>query len=336
MIEKVIVSARIPLSVVTLAISALPPVRHLLRRLPLVQSLTVACLCALVHFFREWAKVRSTEFPSSDADLDEHRKSLSRIDAAQEPLYVIGRHYRQGVRSPVHSHRKTQLWHARRGVVVVGTIDRRWMIPPGHGLIIPAGLEHASETMSPVEMLSIYVDPQLALVERPKVVNVTTLAVNLMDELVRDTPPLPNPSPNPRLSPHPNPRRRELVMDLLLDEIQHLPEVPLGLPFPNDPRLADVCRAFLETPLAVASIDEWAAKLAMSRRSFTRFFRAQTGVSFVTWRQQACLFASLPRLAAGHSITSVALDAGYENIAAFSTMFRRMMGSAPRQYLLSR
>ena len=268
--------------------------------------------------------MRFVDFPTIGIDLDEHRQSLNRIDAAQEPLYAIGRSYKSGMRSPMHSHRKTQLWHARRGVVVVGTSDRRWMIPPGHGLIIPAGLEHASETMSPVEMLSIYVDTQLAFVERPKVVNVTTLAANLMDELVRDEPPFPKP------------RRRELIMDLLLDEMQQLPEVPLGLPFPNDPRLATVCRAFLQAPRAVASIDDWAATLAMSRRSFTRFFRAQTGVSFVTWRQQACLFASLPRLAAGHSITSVALDAGYENIAAFTTMFRRMMGSPPRQYLLSR
>ena len=74
----------------------------------------------------------------------------------------------------------------------------------------------------------------------------------------------------------------------------------------------------------------------MSRRSFTRFFRAETGLSFVTWRQQACLFASLPRLAEGQSVTTVALDAGYENIAAFTTMFRRMLGSSPSNYLKAR
>lgn len=37
----------------------------------------------------------------------------------------------------------------------------------------------------------------------------------------------------------------------------------------------------------------------MSRRTFTWFFREEMGVSFVTWRQQACLFACLPQLAAG-------------------------------------
>ena len=61
--------------------------------------------------------------------------------------------------------------------------------------------------------------------------------------------------------------------------------------------------------------------------------RRETGLSLSTWRQQACLFAALPRLAGGEAVTSVALDLGYENVAAFTTMFRRMLGKAPRNYL---
>ena len=60
------------------------------------------------------------------------------------------------------------------------------------------------------------------------------------------------------------------------------------------------------------------------------------GVSFVTWRQQACLFACLPRLAAGEPVTRVALDAGYESVPAFTTMFKRMLGTSPRIYLTDR
>ena len=84
--------------------------------------------------------------------------------------------------------------------------------------------------------------------------------------------------------------------------------------------------------MARVEIDDWAAAMGISRRSFTRLFRKELGVSFATWRQQACIFASLPRLAAGEAVTNVALDAGYENIPAFTTMFRRMLGSSPRAY----
>ncbi|UJW75777.1 AraC family transcriptional regulator [Rhizobium sp. SL42] len=254
----------------------------------------------------------------------EHAQSLSWINDAAEPVVALGRLYPSGFRVPLHSHNKTQLWCARRGVVLVSTTDGRWMIPPGHGLIIPAGLEHATEMISEVEMHSIYVDPSVAGASGPKVVEITGLGRSLMEELVLvDVRPL-------------SVRRQRLIMELLLDEISLLPERPLGLPFPEDERLASLCRRFLKTPAANAGIDDWARDLSMSRRSFTRLFRSETGVSFVTWRQQACLFASLPKLAAGEPVTNVALDAGYENIAAFTTMFRRMLGSSPSTYLRSR
>jgi AraC-like DNA-binding protein len=127
--------------------------------------------------------------------------------------------------------------------------------------------------------------------------------------------------------------RSELIMALLLEEIPSLPERPLGLPLPEEPRLAALCRSFLAAPSASARIDDWAARLAMSRRAFTRAFRRETGLGLSTWRQQACLFAALPRLSGGEPITSVALDLGYESVAAFTTMFKRMLGAPPKLYL---
>jgi methylphosphotriester-DNA--protein-cysteine methyltransferase len=62
-------------------------------------------------------------------------------------------------------------------------------------------------------------------------------------------------------------------------------------------------------------------------------FRRETGLSFATWRQQACLVAVLPRLVAGEPVTAVAIDLGYDNPAAFTSMFKRVLGSSPRNYL---
>jgi len=255
---------------------------------------------------------------------DQHFESLSWIESGEEPVLALGRIYPSGFRGPLHSHTKTQLWCARHGVVLVSTAGGRWMIPPGHGLLIPAGLEHFSEMISDVRMHSIYVSSSIVVSDVPRVLEITPLAGSLIEELVQsDEKPL-------------APRRKRLIMELLLDEIGQLPERPLGLPFPGDARLGRLCRHFLKSPDANAGIDDWARELGMSRRSFTRLFRVETGVSFVTWRQQACIFASLPRLAEGEPITNVALDAGYENIAAFTTMFRRMLGSSPSTYLKSR
>lgn len=254
-------------------------------------------------------------------DCHDHDRSLVWIEQTNERLVALERIYPAGFEVPRHSHGRTQLWFARKGIVLVNTAGRRWMIPPGHALVIPAGAKHSASMISEVHMQSIYWDLAEASPAQPRVVQVTALAQSLIEELVAvETKPV-------------HSRRLALVTDLLLDEMEQFPERPLGLPFPNHAGLAALCRRFLSAPSAATSIDDWAKASKISRRSFTRRFRAETGISFATWRQQACVFASLPRLAEGESVTNVALDAGYENIAAFSTMFRRMLGRSPSNYL---
>ncbi|WP_375540732.1 helix-turn-helix domain-containing protein [Serratia silvae] len=55
--------------------------------------------------------------------------------------------------------------------------------------------------------------------------------------------------------------------------------------------------------------------------------------SFPQWRQRACVVLALARLAAGNSVTQVTIELGYESSAAFSAMFRRVLGLAPSSYL---
>ena len=90
--------------------------------------------------------------------------------------------------------------------------------------------------------------------------------------------------------------------------------------------------AFLDKPTPHETIDDWCAEFNMSRRSFTRLFREQTDTSFAAWCRQACVVAALPRLAAGDSITTIALDFGYANPSAFTQMFRSQTGVAPSAY----
>ena len=40
----------------------------------------------------------------------------------------------------------------------------------------------------------------------------------------------------------------------------------------------------------------------------------------------------LPRLGHGEPVTTVAFDLGYDSVAAFTTMFKRMLGAPPRFY----
>ena len=89
----------------------------------------------------------------------------------------------------------------------------------------------------------------------------------------------------------------------------------------------------LQHPDAHDSAQRWAPRLYMSIRTFSRFFRAQTGLPFSQWRQRACVVLALALLAEGRSVTQVAMEMGYDSSAAFSTMFRRVLGQAPSSYL---
>jgi AraC-like DNA-binding protein len=252
-----------------------------------------------------------------------HQERLDWLERANGPIVALPSEYPDGHTVPEHSHSRSQLLHALTGVVLVRTQYGRWMVPPDHAMWIPAGIRHEVDMLGNVSMRSVYVAPDAieGLPERVRVVGVSDLMRSLIVEAVG----LPD---ERRLS-----TRGDLLLTLLLHEIPGMPERPLGLPFPADPRIAALCRRFVAAPSPHATIDEWARGVGMSRRTFTRTFLRQTGLSLSTWRQQALLFAALPRLADGEPVTRVALDLGYESVPAFTTMFKRMLGTAPRVYM---
>lgn len=261
---------------------------------------------------------------NSFAELDaQHFARLSWLEEARGAVIAIATEYDAGYRVSGHSHSRGQLLHARTGVVLITTAQGRWMVPPGHAMWIPPRVVHSVEMIGPVRMQSIYVAPDAVegLPDALRVVGLTDLMRSLVAEAVT-LPPEPQPS-----------GRAGLVLGLLIAEIPNLAEQPLALPFPADDRLAALCRRFIGAPSAHATIDAWAKAAGMSRRSFTRRFAAETGLGFSTWRRQALLFAALPRLTAGETVTSVALDLGYESVPAFTTMFRRFLGASPRAWL---
>ena len=129
------------------------------------------------------------------------------------------------------------------------------------------------------------------------------------------------------------PDSRAGALMLLIDhELRLQPVLPLSLHYPAEGPLARKCRHFLAHPDIKQTIDDWSRELGIARRTFTRLFRHEVGESFVSWRQQACLLVAVPRLISGEPVTTVAMDLGYDNPAAFTSMFKRRLGSPPRTY----
>jgi AraC-like DNA-binding protein len=246
-----------------------------------------------------------------------------RLESVPLPVVAARGDYAANTVIPPHEHRRAQLLCALAGVAIVSAERNRWLMLPEHALWIPAGVRHSVEVIEDLTTGSVYVEPGLlaAPPTRSHVVRMTELMKSLVLEAVREPPEY---DPQSRMG---------LIMALIVEEMPRLPNAPLSLPLPHEPRLAALCRRFVAAPSAHETIDDWAAAMAMSRSAFTRAFRRETGLAVTEWRQQACLLAALPRLLAGEKVTSVAFDLGYESAAAFTTMFKRVLGAPPRQYL---
>lgn len=244
------------------------------------------------------------------------------VDDVARPAIAVGNEYADGHVIAPHKHRRGQLISGASGVVVMTTPEGTWVMPPQRGMWIPPGVMHDVRMLGPVQLQSIYLEPDAcrAMSERCQVVGISVLLRGLMAKAV-DLPVDYDPDSH-----------AGALMALIQHEMLQLPVLPLSLPIPAEGALAEKCRQFLSRPAVHETIDEWCKSLGLSRRSFTRHFRMQTGMSFLAWRQQACLIVALPRLVSGESVTAVAIDLGYDNPAAFTSMFKRVLGSSPRTY----
>ncbi|MGB3424540.1 MAG: helix-turn-helix transcriptional regulator [Castellaniella sp.] len=251
-----------------------------------------------------------------------HNIPLDSVDAVARPLLAIGTDYPPGTLLDSHTHRRAQMLYGMTGLMEVETEDGAWVIPPYSGVWIPAGKRHRVR-MQGVSTRSLYIEPDAA--PRPGTQCEALVVTPLLHQLLLASLALP--------AHYDEQGRDGALARLLLHEVGLARTMPLCAPMPQDPQLAALCKAFLETPHIRATPQAWARQSHKSLRTFTRLFRQQTGMSFGAWRQQACLLAALPRLLAGRSITQAALDLGYDSPSAFSTMFRKRLGRAPSDFI---
>ncbi|HLH98588.1 MAG TPA: helix-turn-helix transcriptional regulator [Xanthobacteraceae bacterium] len=248
---------------------------------------------------------------------------IETVDHVASPVIAIGNHYPAGHRIAPHQHRRGQLISGASGLIVLATPAGTWVVPPQRGVWIPPATEHHVRMVGAVDMQSLYVEPN-AVPGMPRHCQVVGIS-SFMRSLITEALDLP-------LEHEPG-SRAGAIMGLIQQEMPRLPALPLSLQYPTHGPLAERCRRFVERPSIHETINDWSADLGMSRRAFTRLFRRETGLSFQAWRQQACLLCAMPRLAAGEAVTTVAIDLGYENPAAFTLMFKRAFGTPPLTYL---
>ncbi|SMC20187.1 transcriptional regulator, AraC family [Andreprevotia lacus DSM 23236] len=213
----------------------------------------------------------------------------------------------------LHAHAGGQLFQVTQGALALQAGAVRALLPAGHLGWLPPHLAHAASGHGALQGCSLYLAAAQAA-QWPatlQIVRATPLLTALLDALQQPV------------------RDAASHLAVLAEAWQRAPQLPLCVPVPLSPRLQPVLAALLARPEQAPDLDEAAALAHCARRSFSRLFRADTGLSYADWRQQARLLLALTELAAGSSATRAALSAGYCSPSAFSQAVRKYLGATP-------
>ncbi|MFC3694465.1 AraC family transcriptional regulator [Chenggangzhangella methanolivorans] len=230
------------------------------------------------------------------------------------PVAVMDKAFAQGSRTGAHSHKRAQLLYAASGLMTAAAAHGAWVVPEGHALLIPPGVEHEVAMHGPVAMRSAYLAADVVpeWPARCRVLKVSALLEASLAALAEEP------------VVYDEGARGGHLAALILDEIARAPETSYVAPMPADARLRRLCEALVDDPAAAAGLDDWAVEIGMSRRTLTRRFREETGLSFGDWRARLRLFAAMARQARGEEAREVAAGVGYADPRALQAMMRRL------------
>lgn len=249
--------------------------------------------------------------------------SVPEFDSLPRKVTAVPCVAERGERIPAHSHPWVQLLYASAGVMRVRTELGVWIIPPRRALLIAPGIVHELTMQSRVELRTVFIDAKLAgaLPGGCTVLEVSSLLRELILALSNE--PL----------AYPDGGRGEHLAWLILSELAAMRSVPIAIPWPRDRRLQGLCADIMDHPGAARTLEDWALEAGASARTLIRLFPRETGLRYRQWVQQVHLAHAFEMLAREDSVGAIARQLGYASPSAFTSMFRRILGRTPQQYL---
>lgn len=225
---------------------------------------------------------------------------ITAVEAAKRPFVGLSRDYPAGFAAALHAHPRAQLLYAVSGVMRIETPGAAFVVPPSMALFLRENA--AARVRAGTDVIAV--SPLLREVV-----------------LAACAEPL-----------HWDRRGRgRWLAELALDEIARATALPLDLPTPRDPRLLRAVAALRANPADPRRLEDLADLVGASSRTLARLFRAETGLSFRQWRQQARIAEAMGALSTGTTPARAAALAGFAAQAAFGAAFRDSFGMTPGQ-----
>jgi AraC-like DNA-binding protein len=244
------------------------------------------------------------------------------VELSSKDSFHWKREDRESWKTEDTAHGLGQLLSLDSGSAAMEVEDASWLLLPGSIGWIPPQHVHSLTSQGAISGWSLYLPAvqSVYLPKKPLIVRRSSLVEQIVIRIAA------------RRQSHVAPEILGRLLAVLADEMMASPSDGVYLPLPRDPRLMKVINKLSQHPATQYHLDHWAKEIGMSKRSLTRAFERQTGLSLGQWIQNFRVSLAAEKLAAGYDITAAALSCGYMSISAFIKVFHSIMGTTPAKY----
>lgn len=244
------------------------------------------------------------------------------VEMSSKAIFLWKRDDRESWKTEHHTHGSGQLLSLDSGSAAMEVGNASWLLLPGRIGWIPPQHVHSLTSQGAISGWSLYLPAvqSIYLPKEPLIVRRSSLVEQIVVRIARWR------------QSHRAPDILGRLLAVLADEMMMSASDGVYLPLPRDPRLMKVINKLNRQPATQYLLDHWAKEIGMSKRSLTRAFESETGLSLGQWIQNFRVALAAEKLAAGYDITAAALSCGYTSISAFIKVFRSIMGTTPAKY----
>lgn len=240
-----------------------------------------------------------------------------------EPMYFRVAQVPANSSYPNHSHPWGEFVYSYNGVMEVRIGRRTYLAPSQYGIWLPPGIEHQGSNQYEATHCSLYIEKSYASVlpNRVCALQVTPLVRSALEHLKKFVPSSPYSEEQTRL------------IRVIYDQLKLSNSIESFLPSTEDAMLSRVLN-YIENNLDQdIPIKTLAAHVYVTERTLMRKSNKELGMSLTEWKQKLKVLQAMDRLELGDSIETIALELGYSSSSAFISMFKRIMGVTPKEYV---
>ncbi len=213
------------------------------------------------------------------------------------------------------------IWQARGHCQVTVGSGERFSVTTGNALWIPAHVLHRFTTARNSVSLPMLFEPRTTVtaLDVPTLVPIDAHDEPLLLALIGTHYSIIEPGAN----------LEQMVASL----VEAKAAAPAVVTMPRSPAALRIARTVVLNPADPRTLADWASELHLSTRSLERAFVAETGLTWLRWRQ-TCRMAKAAQLlqTTTASVTGIASRVGFSAHSSFARAFREFHGTSPTEF----